>query len=180
MNELQMQNPIVPLEEDSVFFASQSSPILLGLGVLLLVLMNHAVFIEVVTSLHNRCTVPFLEKNKLLLSRGALYLSIALLVCSHLVEISIWGMALFLAGLVPSFTEAAFFSGSTYTTLGYGKDLLPGSWDTITVIIALSGMFSIAWTTSSLISMIAVFHPTRIHTPKPRVHPADEAPKQPR
>lgn len=166
MNELQMHNPIVPLEKDSVFLASQSSPILLGLGVLLLVLINHAIFIEGVTALHNRCTVPFLDKKRRALARVSLYLSIALLVCSHLVEISIWGIALVLAGLVPNFYEAAFFSGSTYTTLGYGKELLPGSWDTITVIIALSGMFSIAWTTSSLISMIAVFHPTRIHSPK--------------
>lgn len=166
MNEMRAHNPIVPLEQDSSFLASQSSPIVLGLAILLVVLINHAIFIELVTSLHNRCTVPFFERSRHLLSRGSLYLSIALLVCSHLVEISIWAWALVLAGLVPGFYEAAFFSGSTYTTLGYGEELLPGSWDTITVMIALSGMFSIAWTTSSLISMIAVFHPERIHAPK--------------
>ncbi len=166
MNEIHAHNPIVPLEQDSAFLASQSSPILLGLGVLLVILFNHAIFIEVVTELHNRFTVPFIEKKKRLLSRSFLYLSIALLVCSHLVEISIWGIALVLTDLVPNFYEAAFFSGSTYTTLGYGKELLPGSWDTITVIIALSGMFSIAWTTSCLISMLGSFHPTRIHSPK--------------
>lgn len=166
MLDLHSHNPIVPLEDESAFLASQSSPILLGIGVLFVVLINHAIFIEIVTSLHNRFTVPYIDLKKRFLSRVSLYLSIALLVLSHLVEISIWGVALVLIGLVPNYYEAAFFSGSTYTTLGYGKELLPGSWDAITVIIALSGMFSIAWTTSSLISMLGIFHPVRLHTPK--------------
>ncbi len=166
MNEIQAHSNIAPLEEESAFLASQSSPILLGLGVFLLILINHAIYIEIVTALHNHCTVPWIEKKKRWLARASLYLSIIILVCSHLVEISIWGISLVLSGLVSNFYEAAFFSGSTYTTLGYGKELLPGSWDTITVIIALSGMFCIAWTTSSLISMISVFHPARLHAPK--------------
>lgn len=168
MNDLPSLNPIAPLEQDSAFLASQSSPILIGLAIFFIILINHAIFIEVVTFLHNHCTVPCFEKKKRLLSRGSLYLSIALLVVSHLVEISIWAIALVLLELVPAFYEAAFFSGSTYTTLGYGKEILPGSWDAITVMIALSGMFSIAWTTSSLISMLGIFHPARLHVPKPR------------
>jgi len=165
MNESLQHNPMAPLEEGSAFLASQSAPILLGLGVLLLIFFNHAVFIEAVTLLHNRLTVPYVEMKKLFLSRVSLYVGIVLLAFSHLVEISIWGFALVLIGLVPDFYDAAFFSGSTYTTLGYGKELLPGSWDTITVIIALSGMFSIAWTTSSLIGMIGALHPARLHAP---------------
>jgi hypothetical protein len=166
MNEPPSQNPIIPFEQESAFLVSQSSPILLGLAVLLLIFFNHAVFIELVTSIHNHFTVPFIEAKKRFLSRVSLYLSIAILACSHLVEISIWGIVLVLSGLVSNFYEAAFFSGSTYTTLGYGKELLPGSWDTITVIIALSGMLSIAWTTSCLISIISGFHPVHIRTPK--------------
>ncbi|MFY8216716.1 MAG: ion channel [Chthoniobacterales bacterium] len=166
MDDIPLHNTIAPLEQESSFLASQSSPIVLGLAVFLLVLINHAIYIELVVVMHNRYTVPLFEQNKRLLSRLSLYSNIMVLVCSHLVEISIWALALVLAGLVPSFYEAAFFSGSTYTTLGYGKELLPNSWDTITVMIALSGMFSIAWTTSSLINMVGVFHTTRLHTPK--------------
>ncbi len=166
MDHFASHNPVAPLEHDSALLASQSTPILLGLAILFLVLINHAIFIEGVTSLHNRFTVPCFEQRKRLVSRVFLYLSISLLVLSHLVEISIWAKALVLLGLVSDFYAAAFFSGSTYTTLGYGKELLPGSWDTITVIIALSGMFSIAWTTSSLIAMVSIFHPGRLHNPK--------------
>jgi len=180
MNEASSANPMNSLEESSAFLASQSSPLLLGLGVLLLILINHAIFIEVVTAVHNRCTVPFFDRNKRFLYRSALYVSIVLLVFSHLVEISLWGITLVLAGLVPNFYEATFFSGSTYTTLGYGKEILPGSWDTITVIIALSGMFSIAWTTSCLISMIGVFHPARLHSPKPEKSALKESPQNTR
>lgn len=161
-----MQDPIVPLERDSAFLESQTSPVLIGFGVFLLVLINHAVFIECATVVHNRLTIPFLEHHRRFLSRCALYFAIFLLVCSHLVEISIWGGALVVAGLVSGFYEAAFFTGSTYTTLGYGKELLPGPWGTITVMIALSGMFCIAWTTSSLIGMISSFHPSHMHSLK--------------
>jgi len=75
-------------------------------------------------------------------------------VVSHLVEIGLWGYALVWAGFLPTVAEAVYFSGSTYTTLGYGTDPMPGASNAITVVIALSGMFSIAWTTSALMSML--------------------------
>jgi len=73
MNQASSANPMTSLEESSAFLASQSSPLLLGLGVLLLILINHAIFIEVVTAVHNRCTVPFFDRNKRFLYRSALY-----------------------------------------------------------------------------------------------------------
>jgi hypothetical protein len=35
---------------------------------------------------------------------------------------------------------------------------MPQAWNAVTAVIALSGMFSIAWTTSFLIGMVAMFH----------------------
>jgi uncharacterized membrane protein YjdF len=93
------------------------------------------------------------------LARPLLYVSILVLVVSHLVEIAIWGYALYWCGLAKNLSEALYFSGSTYTTLGYGSDILPDSLNAITAVIALSGMFSIAWTTSILMSNIGHIHP---------------------
>lgn len=59
---------------------------------------------------------------------------------------------------MPDIQKALFFSASTYTTLGYGSDIMPQAWNAVTAVIALSGMFSIAWTTSFLIGMVAMFH----------------------
>jgi hypothetical protein len=63
-----------------------------------------------------------------------------------------------------------YFSGSTYTTLGFGSDILPDSLNSITVVIALSGMFAIAWTTSVLMTMLGAFRPSRIRAMK-KSHP---------
>jgi len=43
---------------------------------------------------------------------------------------------------------------------------MPPAWNTITAVIALSGMFCIAWTTSVLMSIVSVFHPHRLKAPK--------------
>jgi hypothetical protein len=86
------------------------------------------------------------------------------------VEIGIWGAALHWAGLAPNLSQAVYFSGSTYTTLGFGSDILPDSLNSITVVIALSGMFAIAWTTSVLMTMLGAFRPSRIRAMK-KSHP---------
>jgi hypothetical protein len=92
-----------------------------------------------------------------------------LILTSHLGDIVILGYALLWSGLVTNISQALYFSGSTYTTLGYGQDIMPPAWNTITAVIALSGMFCIAWTTSVLMSIVSVFHPHRLtaHKEKP-------------
>jgi hypothetical protein len=155
MNEFTAIQPVV---ENTEALASQISPILFGGAIFLLVLACHAVFSELSTLIHRRLTMPLRRRRRPWLARPLLYLSILLLVASHLLEITIWGYALYWSGLAKSLSEALYFSGSTYTTLGYGYDILPGSLNVITAVIALSGMFSIAWTTSILMGMVGSLH----------------------
>lgn len=162
MNNLPDSQPLSPVIHDSESILLQVSPLLFGGFVLMLILSNHAFFTECVSFLHNRVTRQLVETNRTWIARPFLYLSVLLLLASHLVEIMIWAYALVFANLAPNLQEAVYFSGSTYTTLGYGSDIMPESWNAITAVIALSGMFSIAWTTSSLMSMIGLFHPRSI------------------
>ena len=117
---------------------------------LIVILTNHALFAELASYIHTRFIAPLIARQRYGIARPFLYLSFLLMLSSHLVEISIWGYVLSLTGLVPDLHKALFFSASTYTTLGYGKDIMPEAWNAITAVIALSGMFSIAWTTSFL------------------------------
>lgn len=152
MNDLQTLQPVV---ENAEVLASQISPVLFSGMVLIIILTNHAIFTEVVQAIHNRFTLPLLREKRAWLARPFLYASIVLMIVAHLVEIGIWGLALHWAGLAKNLSEAVYFSGSTYTTLGYGSDILPASQNAITAVIALSGMFSIAWTTSVLMTMLS-------------------------
>lgn len=157
MKEFSALQPVV---QNTEALASQISPVLFGGLLFLLILICHALFCEAVTQIHHRITLPLKQTRGLWLARPVLYFSILLLVVSHLVEIAIWGYALYWSGLAKNLSAALYFSGSTYTTLGYGSDILPESLNAITAVIALSGMFSIAWTTSILMSNIGAFRPT--------------------
>jgi len=80
------------------------------------------------------------------------------MVAGHLTEIVIWATSLVMTGLIPSMSTALYHCGSTYTTLGYGTDPMSSGRNAITVVIALSGMLTIAVTTSILMSQFSSYH----------------------
>ena len=61
------------------------------------------------------------------------------LILIHTVEIFVWGLFYFWHGLIPDFESAWYFSGVTYTTLGYGDLVLPTSWRMLAPLEALTG-----------------------------------------
>ena len=66
------------------------------------------------------------------------------LILIHLVEISIWGLFYFWQGCLPDAETAFYFSGVTYTTVGYGDLVLPKPWRIFAPIEALTGILMCA------------------------------------
>ena len=62
------------------------------------------------------------------------------LILIHLVEISVWGLFYFWQGCLPDAETALYFSGVTYTTVGYGDLVLPKPWRMLAPIEALTGI----------------------------------------
>jgi hypothetical protein len=58
----------------------------------------------------------------------------------HLVEISVWGLFYFWQGCLPDAESAFYFSGVTYTTVGYGDLVLPKPWRMLAPLEALTGI----------------------------------------
>ena len=81
------------------------------------------------------------------------YLAVMALALVHVAAVFFWALALTLGGLVADFTQSILFSGSCYTTLGFMDNILPVGWRMLAIIITLSGLFSMAWSTSMMISM---------------------------
>ena len=146
---------------DSELIAGFFSPLGFAGFILLLVLFNHALFSEMVIWMHDYHMYPLLDKGKALKARLVGYVCILTMVAGHLTEIVIWATALVVTGLIPSMSTALYYSGSTYTTLGYGRDPMADGRNAITVIIALSGMMTIAVTTSILMAQFSRYHESR-------------------
>jgi hypothetical protein len=62
------------------------------------------------------------------------------LILVHLVEIAIWGMFFQWQGCLPDAESAFYFSGVSYTTVGYGDLVLPLNWRMLGPIEGLTGI----------------------------------------
>lgn len=76
------------------------------------------------------------------------FASIIILLMSHLAQILIWSMVLYWPGILPNPHHAVLLAGSTYTTVGFANDTLPEKWQLLEVIMAVTGLFAFAWSTS--------------------------------
>lgn len=83
--------------------------------------------------------------------------AIFMMLVLHVVEIVAWGLALLHLGLIVHPANAIYFCANAYTTMGYGAVDLDVYWRNITPIIAISGLFTFAWTTSSLVTMVSSY-----------------------
>ena len=76
----------------------------------------------------------------------------------HTVEVWLWGMLLWWGGLVQDLHVSMYFSANAYTTLGMGNMVLPHTWHEMSPMIAISGLFAFAWTTSELFNIVGDQH----------------------
>lgn len=62
------------------------------------------------------------------------------LILLHLAEISIWGLVYLWSGSLPDLETALYFSGVTYTTIGYGDLVLATPWRILAPIEGMTGI----------------------------------------
>jgi len=58
----------------------------------------------------------------------------------HLVEIGLWALFYWWQGCLPDLESSLYFSGVTYTTLGYGDVLLSSDWRLLAPLEGLTGI----------------------------------------
>jgi len=141
---------------------AEASDSLIPLGVLalggvmcLIITLIHGAGLDQIVSRYKRRAKKAREKNwhpRLAVSVFAG--TVLLLLFLHLAEICLWGLALRKAGLIDNIRNAVYFSANTYTTLGMGSMLLPHSWRELSPIIAITGLFTFAWTTSEMFNIV--------------------------
>jgi hypothetical protein len=130
---------------------------ILGGLMLLVVMVFHGAVLLQIAKRYEVKTFLYLAEKKYSAVATCFYTSVFCLFLTHIVEIFLWGIALFTLKLVSGLGQSILFSGSTYTAMGFMEDILPDGWKMLAVIIAFSGMFSFAWTASAMISMTKNF-----------------------
>mgnify|MGYP006285616873 CR=1 FL=1 len=69
----------------------------------------------------------------------------------------IWAGVLMGMGIVSDFVQAVLFAGSCYTTLGIVSDIAQDHWRLMPILIALSGIFSLALSTANVVGMAPMY-----------------------
>jgi len=93
------------------------------------------------------------------------------LLALHLAEVVLWSSALILGSIVGDWSKAAYFAANCYTALGE-PFALPHEWRIVPPIIAMSGIFTFAWTASVLVNFVSRYNEVRaaimaLHTRRP-------------
>ena len=84
-----------------------------------------------------------------------------LLVLRHLAEISIWGLFYLWRGCPPNAEAAFYFSGATYTTLGYGDVVLASPWRLLAPVEGLMGVLMCGLSTGFFFVIVSRLHQSR-------------------
>jgi hypothetical protein len=76
----------------------------------------------------------------------------------HLAEAIVWAIFYVLVGALPDLETAAYFSLTSYTTVGYGDVVLPEAWRLLGPIEAAVGVLMLGWSTGILVVVIGVVY----------------------
>jgi hypothetical protein len=130
----------------------------LGLGAFLLVLtvLFHGGGLHRILILQKRGERRLLSGRPHVLGAGLLFaFSVFLMLSLHVFEIIFFAEILTKLGLMLRASDAIYFCANAYTTLGYGNVDIGPYWRNISPIIAMSGLFTFAWTTSALVDVVS-------------------------
>ncbi len=146
----------------ALFFSTRAIPLevlLIGSIMLLLITLLHGAGLDYIVERYRKTSERALKNEwqprfAVFIFSGAILRMLFL----HVAEIWLWGMVLKLTYLIPNSRDAVYFAANTYTTLGYGDVMLPTQWRELSPIIAISGLFTFAWTTSEMFNIVGDQH----------------------
>lgn len=100
------------------------------------------------------------KQNRTAMAHLLFFGSILVLLASHIAQILIWALFLYWPGIMANPHHAMLLAGSTYTTVGFANDTLAEQWQLLAVIMAVTGLFAFAWSTSILYALSQQIYPS--------------------
>ena len=134
--------------------------LMLGGSVLVLIVMFHAFWTRVITNSYLARIESARARTSAWFADLLLIVVINALLALHLTEVLIWSAALILGGIIGDWAKAAYFAANSYTALGEPFSL-PHAWRILAPIMAISGIFTFAWTASVLVNFVERYNQIR-------------------
>jgi hypothetical protein len=85
----------------------------------------------------------------------------------HLVQISLWALALLMCGEAHSFDDAFYWSAQNYTALGYGDFMLSAPWRLLGPLEAVNGLLLFGLSTAVMFAIMSRLIANRLHGNRP-------------
>ena len=108
-------------------------------------------------AIHTLVTVSRLDAWCGARSRRRLLMIVAMALLTALalwVEILLWALLYRGLGLFPALEGSLYFSGITFTTVGYGDMTLPACWRLLSVAEAVNGVLMAGWSKAQLVYVV--------------------------
>ena len=127
--------------------------LLIAVGLVVVTVAMHAVGFDVLLRAMMRWraldTTGFLPVTRLVIGLTCW------LILIHLLEISVWALFYFWHGCLPDAESAFYFSGTTYTTVGYGDHVLTKPLRMLAPLEALTGILMCGLSTGLFFALIS-------------------------
>ena len=133
--------------------------LILGCSALLACVVIQGLFVLLVSSKGKSSIRKRVLANNALQAYAFFMGCILILLTSHLTQIYLWGFVLHAFNIIANQHQAMVFAGSTYTTVGFITDPLPIQWQLLSVIMAVSGLFSFGWSTAVMFILSQTLFP---------------------
>ena len=140
-----------PADSFLVLFARD---FLIGMAGLTIILLIHGSFLIRIIHWFELLEDKYLRKGKFYRIILNFYLTFIAIAMVHIFEIALWAFGINTFGLVDNPVDSLIFAGSCYTTVGFVEDIMPIGWKFLAFFISFSGLFTLAWTTSSMVGVI--------------------------
>ena len=131
-----------------------------GGSMLVLVIMFHAFWIRFITSSFLKRLQGKAVRTRLWRADLLFAIMVVALLSLHMAEVFIWSVGLVFGGVVTGWARAGYCAANCYTALGEPFSL-PHAWRLLAPIIAISGIFTFAWTASVLVNFVARYNDLR-------------------
>jgi hypothetical protein len=149
------------------------SALLLGTAVLFASVLFFAVTIALIVSLMARVALTGYTGLSFWKDVAIMMVVTLITAAGHLVEISLWAVALLAIGELSTFEKAFYVSAENYTALGYGDILLSERWRLLGPFEAINGLLLFGLSTAAMFAVLSRLvsnriHPAREHMDRPR------------
>lgn len=132
-----------------------------SIAAFLLIVTIHVLMLHVVAAAGRRQAVSSLVRESVLREAFFVVQVVVALLLIHLVTNLLWGLFIWLMGVIPTYRNSLFYSLENYTSLGLTRVQVDETWRTLAPLISLSGVFCLGWSTAILVSLFGHVYMTK-------------------